>query len=49
MGVIMMKKYYSKTFYHRDEITDFLNYNECELVNITWLGSFWVVFYALSH
>ena len=45
----MGKRYFSKVFLHRDELTDFLNRNNYEVINITWLGDYWVVFYALVY
>jgi hypothetical protein len=45
-----MKEFNSKTFYHRDEVTRWLNDNQCiELISITWIGSFWVVFYYCKY
>ena len=37
--------YKSLIFYHRDELTDFLNKTHASVVNITWVGDYWVLFY----
>lgn len=43
-----MKQYYSKVFYHRDDVTKWLNDNQsANIVNITWIGDYWILFYFI--
>lgn len=41
-----MRYYNSKRFYHRDELTEWLNNNQSvNVINITWLDGAWILFY----
>lgn len=40
-----MQTYKSLVFYHRDDLTKFLNDTKVCVVNISWVGDYWVLFY----